>query len=409
MRPILALPLLLACTEYNIKGEGDPSEDAPVDTAVGALFLDPTEVDYGEVPLGAEVDATITATNVGTDDLWLTSVEMVESSGPFSVTFTGAPLLPPGESTTFIATFAPSENGLFTGAVEVESDAPVDGTGQVALSGGTGYPRFSISPEHHDFGTLEVGDLQTVDLVITNEGDEDGQISNPTFSSTSDAELSLRWLGDLEYASVTLAPGETYTVTAAYEPADDQADEATFAFETDAPDQPALAAILEGDGELGCEDETIELVITLTADDAWEGWLDGVEFSGPSAGSWSTADTVTLTSEPGCEHVLAIYAQDLYTLISGFMAEVVVYRGGAPTTLLTGAADWRATTVEPEEGWNLPDYDDSAWVATELCADTSPWGGGPADLVATGAQWVWWDSDCRLLGDAWLRLELNLE
>ena len=73
-------------------------------------------------------------------------------------------------------------------------------------------------------------------------------MSDPAFSSTSEDELNVESYGELYYADLTLEPGESTSVTVAYAPADDEPDEGTFTFATNAPDQPSLAAIFEGNG-----------------------------------------------------------------------------------------------------------------------------------------------------------------
>lgn len=403
------LALLLACNEYNLKSEDEIEEPAPVDTAVGALVVDPLEVDFGVVSIGAEIEATVTAANVGVEDIFLDHIALLDSSAPFRVTFTGSPLLAPGASTTFLVGFSPDEPGSFTGAVEVESDAPIDGTQTVTLLGATGYPHFVVEPEYHDFGTLDVGERATVEVTITNDGDEAGIVSDPAFSSTSDDELNVESYGELYYADLTLEPGESTSVTVAYAPADDEPDEGTFTFATNAPDQPSLAAIFEGNGVDPCADDVVEIEMTLTADDAWDGWLDGVEFTAPNASGWAASDTVSLTSEPGCTHVLAFHAYDIAQAISGFKAILTVTGEGFSQTLRTGTAPWVLTPTEPADGWTDPDFDDSGWVAGSVCSDPSIWGSSPVELYDPEIDWIWWDADCTVLGDAWLRLELPVD
>lgn len=409
MNRLALLGLLTACNEYNLKGEEGPSDPAPVDTAVGALLVTPLELDFGVLPINSEMEYTVTASNVGVEDIWLDHVELLDTSAPFRVTFTGSPLLIPGASTTFLVGFAPDEPGAFTGIVEVASDAPYDGTQTVSLIGATGYPHFVVEPEHHDFGTLDIGDRAEVDVIITNDGDEAGVLSDPAFSSTSATELFVQTYGELYYSDLTLAPGESTTVTVAYAPTDSDPDEGTFTFSTNAPDQASLAANFEGNGVDPCADDVLDVTMTLTADDAWDGWLDGVEFTAPNQSGWSSSDTVSLTSEPGCTHVLAFHAYDIAQAISGFKAILELSGEGVSQTLRTGTAPWVLTPTEPPDGWTDPDFDDSDWVPGSVCANPSIWGSSPIELYDPDIDWIWWDADCTVLGDAWLRLRLPVE
>lgn len=407
MRPVLILLSVPACSEYELKG-GGASEGALDPEEVAALLVDPLSVDFGQVAVGGSADAVVTATNVGAEPLLIESVALGEGEAPFDVTFVDVPALLPGESTTFVASFSPDYSGEFSAAVSVVSDAPIDGEQTVSLAGRTGGAWFTVDPEHHDFGTVTIGTTDAVSLVITNVGDESGSISDPRFVSTSETELYAADYGALGAGAVTLAPGEQTSVSFAYGPTDETPDEGTFSFSTSVASQPSLAAVLEGSGVEGdCETSSLQLEILITADDAWRGWLDGVEFTGPNAGVWSVSDTVTLTTEPGCEHVIAIYAQDLYQLISGLFLQITMTGPSGTQVLLTGSEPWLVSQDEPSGDWTAPDFDDSGWQPTVTCSYEGYWGGSPADLYATGARWVWWDSDCTVLGDGWFRLKLD--
>jgi len=94
--------------------------------------------------------------------------------------------------------------------------------------------------------------------------------------------------------------------------------------------------------------------------------------------------------------------------IAGFMAQVSVDGTGVSHT---GDGSWKITSGSEPGDWYQVDFDDSGWSTPQPCADTSPWGTEPTELLDTGAVWVWYDSDCRSsasLGDGWIRLELNL-
>ncbi len=143
----------------------------------------------------------------------------------------------------------------------------------------------------------------------------------------------------------------------------------------------------DGDGLI---DEGIDCAyagdITLTADDAYDMWIDGAP--GPSNATWSQATTVPFAVGPGT-HSIAVEAWDVQLSWQGFLARVqppfaASYDTGAglwqlSSTVPAGAA-WRTT------GAGLPVNDSAA-----ICANQAAWGGQPAALA--GADWVW-DGGC---------------
>jgi len=159
------------------------------------------------------------------------------------------------------------------------------------------------------------------------------------------------------------------------------------------------------DGILDCDEVDYEVVWDLTADDIWEGWVDGIYLD--SQAGWNQVDSYTMTLDSGT-HVLGVNGWDTGLAIAGYMAQVTV---DGVAVSLTGDGSWRYTDSTPATGWDLAGFDDSTWGIPFACSDTSPWGTDPADLLATGAIWVWYDAagDCRnALDNAWFRYELTL-
>ena len=399
--PLAAL-LLAGCNEYDLKttdgdaGGGTPDETAPV------LFVDPTAIDFGTLPVGDASAETVTVRNDGDAALGLESVGLDLGDLAFSVTRPEAVDLDPGDVTTFVVTFSPLAEGAFSDAVLVRSTAPVDGTATVTLTGQTPDPWLVIDPESHDFGVLEVGDRAEVSVTVRNEGEGSARVTAGTFASSSPDELFVEDWGGLDAAGWSLDPGDEATIVVAYAPTDEEPDEATLLLDTTDPVHPELSATFEGTGE----DPVIsyDLTLDLTADDAWRGWVDGVEFAGANQNTWSSADTVSFTLESG-EHVLAIYATDTAMAIAGLLAALQI---DGELAWVTGDSGLLLTDTEPGAGWQEVGFDDGGWSTPVACADTSPWGSSMSALTGLGARWVWWTSDCRDLGEAWFRLTLLL-
>ncbi len=365
------------------------------------LAITPQAVDFGQLVPGDAAEAVVTVANLGDEDLTLTELSLVDPDGPFTLSAFGAELVAPGTETDFAVTWTVAGFGAVSGEVLVGSDDPDDPLVSVPLSGDTLLPDLVLTPEHHDFGALDLGDTDTVVLTVENVGGAAAVLSDWDFVSTSETELSLA--EPLPGESV-LEPGESLALTATYPPADEVADEATLLVSSDHPDQPQLSASLAGTG-LAPPIVEYDVEVLLTADDQWLGWIDGTSITAPNQTSWSYTDTLTWTLESGT-HVLAIHAEDTASVISGFNS--VIWIDGV-REYRTGDGVWKMTNTMPASDFIDATYDDSAWSPAIVCADQSTWGTyWPADFIAEGAQWVWWTSDCGDLKEAWFRLVIEL-
>jgi hypothetical protein len=155
--------------------------------------------------------------------------------------------------------------------------------------------------------------------------------------------------------------------------------------------------------------------VTLSADDVWWGYFDGVAFGGTNKQNWSTTDTLTFTADSGC-HSIAVQVNDIGRVINGFIAEVKV---DGVLVSQTGDGTWLATGTYPGAGWEDTSFDTTGWGTAQSCDVTTPWTwfghpvaplDYPTDLRPQGVEWVWDTSDCRQnLGQAWFRLDLQLD
>jgi hypothetical protein len=161
----------------------------------------------------------------------------------------------------------------------------------------------------------------------------------------------------------------------------------------------------DSDGIVDCDERTYAVELILTADDAWEGWADGVSIGGE--GNWNTAERVSLTMDSG-SHVVAIHAMDTGAAIAGFIAAVSV---DGVLVSLTGDGSWRlADAVPSDPAWTTSAFDDTSWGVGAPCdgGDVSRyWGSTPAEITSLGAQWIW-PRGCTALDQAAARLTLEL-
>jgi hypothetical protein len=133
----------------------------------------------------------------------------------------------------------------------------------------------------------------------------------------------------------------------------------------------------------GCE---WSLSMMMTADDAYTVYVDGVEI-GDNTG-WSTTETWLHALTTAGVHHIAVEAEDVGGIVAGFLASVSL---NGVVISQTGDGSWLGSAVDPGAGWETSTAGLSAEVSAMAC-DLDRWKGRPADLIATGAEWVWQDN-----------------
>ena len=173
------------------------------------IKVEPTEIDFGVVPVGTSKTEHFTVSNVGTSSLTFrlsehhSDIDIPESGKEFT--------LAAGESKTFDVIFTPTDpNGGSGSAVRVFSDAE-NGTQFVTIAG-QGAPAelpcaIKVEPTEIDFGTVPQGTSKTEYFTVTNIGQGDlvfkiHEASEPFFISEAGVEHRLS-AGQSKQFSVT--------------------------------------------------------------------------------------------------------------------------------------------------------------------------------------------------------------
>jgi hypothetical protein len=127
-----------------------------------------------------------------------------------------------------------------------------------------------------------------------------------------------------------------------------------------------------------------DVVITMTADNRFEAYLDGAYLGDGSM--WEICYTFSQQLLTGT-HVLAFHATDE----GGVMGAIAGIYADGGFLFATGAPGWKVIDTPPDTAWTSVGYDDSSWVDPVAC--TGPWGSCP-DVVADGGSWVWYPPGC---------------
>ncbi len=398
------LLLLAACSENEIVAKNDPPAEDAVATAPD-LVVEPSSVAFGEIAWDGEGVAALVLSNVGDAALHLSALSLAGGSEEVAWTAITSPVVPPGGSIETVLTWTPTSGNPLDDTLLVDSDDPDEPRIEVPLSGSVPAGDLVVEPALHDFGTVMVGSTASTVVTVSNVGDGPLTITSASYAA-NDGDLGVADYGALASLPYRLAPGASTEVVVTYTPSDAGGDEGLFSVVSDDPDQPRGEAEQLGNGEVDdpCDGFTQTVDLFLTADDAWQGWLDNVEFNGPGQNAWNQFDTFTWEMECG-DHALALYATDTGLVIAGVVAVISVE---GSVRFVSGPTDWTMIDTTPPSGWTDPAFDDSSWHIPEVCADTSPWGATPQPFYDLGASWIWWSTDCRNLGEAWLRLNFTV-
>lgn len=344
--------LIIAVTAGALAGcSGDDVQGMP------ELRLDPASLDFGAVLVGDTAELVVHASNVGGRILVLDALELLDADGHasafFSATLTTAEV-PRDGSVDVHVRFLPTAVGAARGRLRVHSNALL-GTSDTVELVGAGKGRCGN-------GVVEPG--EACDRI--NDGTPGHCLSGCSGGPVSPCGNGVVDAGEACDPGV---PGACCTTACT-------------------PDPRCLPVAVHLDA---------------TADDAWEGFVDGAPFG--SGGGWNALWTADARLTPG-PHVLAVHAWDTAGVISGFIG---VLHAGSATLGATGSAAWRVVAADPGAGWALAAFDDAGWAAPAACtADEVPIWGVPvvAPLVAQ-AQWIW-SGPCRGLGSGWFRLRFTV-
>jgi hypothetical protein len=407
MRTVLlssTLALALACSETGLNTQvpvADPTES--IEEQAPAILVEPPALDFGKVQRGNQEVRTLTVTNVGTAPL-----DLLEILPPDSEFVAMSPLttrtLTPGASTGLSVVWRPLAYIDLDDVLGIEHTVHQTPRVDVPMTGVVAAPAIVLTPEYHDFGTIPRN--VTTDLVVqvANEGEDSLWIHDFTYTSTSDTELFLHDATALTPLPFTLDAGDAVDVVVRFRPTAELMHEGTLTVLSDDPRVPEATATQVG---TGAPRDGYELLISVSADDEWEGWFDGVPLSGENLANWQRPDDFEWTLGPGT-YVLGLRSWDKFRVVAALISFVkvdgeVLHRSGDGT--------YRLSTVEPADGWLDADFDASDWPEAAICApgDASVWGTyWPEPFYAAGAQWIWHSTNCRTFGEAWYRLVIEL-
>ena len=184
-------------------------------SASAELAVQPSSISFGGVAVGSSATSSVTFTNSGAATLTVNSA--TTPAAPFSVTAADLPAagktLASGASLTVPVTFAPTDDGSFTGSLQLATSG---GTISVPLSGAAAAaPKLTLSDQTIDDGAVPVGSSVTRSFSISNTGGLPMTLtrSKPPVATGQGFTAGIG-IGEGE----TLQPGESRTLTVVFTP-----------------------------------------------------------------------------------------------------------------------------------------------------------------------------------------------
>jgi Cep192 domain 4/Abnormal spindle-like microcephaly-assoc'd, ASPM-SPD-2-Hydin len=182
-----------------------------IGVAPGSITANPASLAFGSVALGNSQQESSTLTNNGGTSVTISQAAI--SGAGFTLSGLASPVtLSAGQSANFTVTFAPQSADSVTGNVTITSNAP-NPTLTVPLSGTGSASSGSLSanPTSLSFGSVQVGNSQTLSEVLTNTGGSNVVISQDTISGSGFSVSGFT-------SPLTLTPGQKYSFSAIFAP-----------------------------------------------------------------------------------------------------------------------------------------------------------------------------------------------
>lgn len=206
--------------------------------AAGTLTANPTSISFGSVQVGVKQTTSETVTNSGGESVTISSV--AASGTGYSVSGITTPVtLTSGQSATFSVSFDPATATGVSGSVTVTSNAS-NATLTISLSGtGVSPGTLTANPTSLGFGSVQVGNSQTLSQTVTNTGGESVTIS-AVLASTGFSVSGIT-------TPVTLAAGKSQTFSVTFTPTAAASASGTLTVSSNASN-PTLTVGLTGTG-----------------------------------------------------------------------------------------------------------------------------------------------------------------
>lgn len=172
--------------------------------AAGTLAINPTTLNFGQLPVGRAKTVNAYLKNTGTSNATVSSIKA--SLWVYAVHYPSLPVtLRPGQSVSISVVFSPLVIGTDNATVSV------NGTALLTIKGSAVADPIVANPQSVNFGTVRDGSTATLTVAMTNKTTGNLTIAS---DSTPDVFFSTQGLT----LPLTLGPGQSYTFKIAFSP-----------------------------------------------------------------------------------------------------------------------------------------------------------------------------------------------
>ena len=203
------------------------------------ISVTPQSLNFGEVSLGDSLSLTVNVKNTGFGTLDIYNI--FSTNNAFTTDLTSFSL-DPTQDQMITVTFAPDEQGTFSGMLQIMSNDPENNVITVNLNGSGVAPAINVYPEEIVFDTTLVNETATETVTISNLGQAVLSISDIT---TSDNVFSVNT------TSFDLGPNETMNVEVTFAPVEQMLYTGTLTIESNDPENSTVEVQLSGYSDLG--------------------------------------------------------------------------------------------------------------------------------------------------------------
>jgi hypothetical protein len=227
---VVALTTLPTALSVPVSGTGMPS---------GQLLVSPASLALGKVKIGAS--QTLSATLINSGSMSVTVRDVTVSGRGFRMSGIAFPLtLAAGQSKSFAVIFTPQAAGSSSGNLAVMSDAANSVVSVPVSAMATGLGALVSSPSSLSFGSVQVGQGQTLSETLTNAGSASVTLSQANVSGSG---LAITGLG----LPLTLAAGQSTAFSVSFNPKSGGSVSGALTVASDASD-PGLTVPIAANG-----------------------------------------------------------------------------------------------------------------------------------------------------------------
>ena len=239
---LLGLFLLIGCSDYSVAG---------IEKRQQEILVYPEHINFGHLVSGLETDNnTFQVINTGDKELTIFAPVLVSGNTRFSL-FTDQVtyIIGPGELLSFDVGYIPKTFESSSGFIELESDDEDEPMLVITLEGYGDAPVMSVQPEIFDYGGISIGCDNEERVTIRNDGNMDLTVESIAQMVTQPADIKMEF-GSLPDPPWILNPGQEVDFLVSYVPNDIGYDESLIIVTGNDPENPELAVVQYGDGDV---------------------------------------------------------------------------------------------------------------------------------------------------------------